>query len=247
MYNNKKIAVVMPAYNASKTLEKTVQEVKDQGIVDFIIVVDDASKDNTVDVARKIPEVEVIQHPQNRGYGGNQKTCYKTALERGADIIIMVHPDYQYTPQLIPAMASMIGNNLYDCVLASRILGGGSLKGGMPLWKHNANIFLTAFENVILHTYLTEYHSGFRAYSARLLKSIRFKENSDGFLFDTEIIVQLLLKKFRIEEIPIRTRYFPEASTVGFWCGVVYGLGIIRTMLKYILHAKGIIKFRQFT
>lgn len=239
-----KTIVVLPAYNAAGTLKMTLDDMP-KDIVDDIILVDDASSDDTVKVARSLG-MKMFVHKKNKGYGGNQKTCYAKALELGADIVVMVHPDYQYDPKVIPQLIEPIKKNEADAVFGSRMMKGGALEGGMPLWKHNANILLTALENVILHTYLTEYHSGFRAYSARLLKSVRFIDNSDGFVFDTEIIVQALLKRFKIEEIPIRTRYFPEASTVKFWQGVIYGLGIIKTMLKYTLHIKGIIKFRQF-
>ena len=246
MYNNRKIAVVMPAYNASKTLEKTVQEVKDQGIVDFIIVVDDASKDNTVEVARKIPGVEVIEHPQNRGYGGNQKTCYKTALERGADIIVMVHPDYQYTPQLIPAMATMIGNGLYHCVLASRILGGGSLKGGMPVWKYIANRALTWAENVLLGAKLSEYHTGYRAFSRTLIEKLPLEKNSDDFVFDNQMLAQILWNGTFIAEVSCPTKYFKEASSINFRRSCKYGFGCLWTALLYRLGKIGMVKPRLF-
>ena len=239
-----KTIVVLPAYNAAKTLKKTLDDIPKE-FVDDIILVDDASKDNTPQVARQLG-LKVFLHAKNTGYGSNQKTCYQKALELGADIVVMVHPDYQYDPKVIPQLLEPIKNGTADAVFGSRMMKGGALEGGMPLWKHNANILLTALENVVLHTYLTEYHSGFRAYSAKALKNIRFTDNSDGFVFDTEIIVQILLKGFKIDEVPIRTRYFPEASVVRFWQGVGYGLGILKTMLKYILHKKGIIKFKQF-
>lgn len=240
-----KTIVVLPAYNAAKTLKKTLDDIP-RDFVDDIMLVDDASRDNTAEAARQLG-LKVFVHDKNKGYGGNQKTCYRKALEAAADIVVMVHPDYQYDPKVIPQLIEPIKKGTADAVFGSRMMKGGALEGGMPLWKHNANILLTAFENVILHTYLTEYHSGFRAYSANLLESVRFMDNSDGFVFDTEIIVQALLKGFKIEEIPIRTRYFPDASTVGFWRGVVYGIGIIKTMAKYFLHTKEIIKFRQFS
>lgn len=236
---------VLPAYNAAKTLKITLDDIP-RGCVDDIILVDDASRDNTVEVAKRLG-LKVFVHRKNKGYGGNQKTCYKKALELGADIVVMVHPDYQYDPKMIPQLIEPIKNGSADAVFGSRMMKGGALEGGMPLWKHNANILLTAIENVVLHTYLTEYHSGFRAYSARLLRGIRFKDNSDGFVFDTEIIVQILLKGFKIDEIPIRTRYFSDASTVRFFQGCVYGLRVLKTMLKYILHTKNIIRFKQFT
>ena len=239
-----KTIVILPAYNAAKTLKITLDDIP-RDCVDDVMLVDDASKDNTVEVAKALG-LKVFVHKKNKGYGGNQKTCYTKALELGADIVVMVHPDYQYDPKVIPQLIEPIKRGEADAVFGSRMMKGGALEGGMPLWKHNANILLTALENVILHTYLTEYHSGFRAYSAKLLRNVRFMDNSDGFVFDTEIIVQALLKGFKIDEIPIRTRYFPEASTIGFQRSCVYGMGILKTMLKYILHTKGIIKFRQF-
>ncbi len=239
-----KTIVVLPAYNAANTLKITLDDIP-KDCIDDIILVDDASTDNTVEAARLLG-LKVFAHQKNKGYGGNQKTCYQKALESGADIVVMVHPDYQYDPKVIPQLIEPIIKGAADAVFGSRMMKGGALEGGMPLWKHNANILLTALENVVLHTYLTEYHSGFRAYSAKLLRAVRFMDNSDGFVFDTEIIVQLLLKGFKIEEIPIRTRYFPEASTVRFWQGMVYGFGIIKTMVKYILHTKGFARFKQF-
>ena len=235
-----KVIVVLPAYNAAKTLERTVADIP-KNVVDEIILVDDQSKDETVKIAKRIG-LTVYEHKKNLGYGGNQKTCYTKALEHGADIVIMVHPDYQYDPKIIPQLIEPIARGAADAVFGSRMMKGGALEGGMPVWKHNANILLTAFENVILETYLTEYHSGFRAYSARLLKRVNFKANSDGFIFDTEIIVQSLANRFKIEEVPIRTRYFEEASSIRLWPSIVYGVGIIRAMLSYVLHAKGILR-----
>lgn len=245
MYFGKKIVVVMPAYNAAKTVTMTVDEVLQQGIVDEIILVDDASKDNTVAIAKKL-DLTVFQHKKNRGYGANQKTCYEKALERGADIVVMCHPDYQYDPKIIPQLVEPILRGEADAVFGSRMMKGGALEGGMPLWKHNANILLTAFENVILGTYLTEYHSGFRAYSVKLLKRVNFKANSDGFIFDTEIIVQILANHLKIEEVPIRTRYFEEASSIRLWPSILYGLGIIRVMLDYIFYSKGWFTNKKF-
>jgi len=236
--------VVLPAYNAANTLSQTIKDIP-KDIVDEILLVDDASSDNTVEVARQLGLI-VFSHDRNKGYGANQKTCYSKALERGADIVVMVHPDYQYDPKAIPQMITPIQNGEADAVFGSRMLKGGALEGGMPLWKHNANIIMTAFANVILGTYLTEYHSGFRAYSAKLLRSIRFKDNSDSFVFDTEIIVQILLNYFKINEVPIRTRYFKEASVITIWDGFRYGLGIIKTLFKYLLHKHSFIKFKQF-
>lgn len=239
-----KVIIVLPAYNAQTTLERTVADIP-PGTADEVILVDDASRDETLEVARRLG-IPAIRHPRNRGYGANQKTCYREALRRGADIVVMLHPDYQYDPKLIPGLLEPILNGRADAVFGSRMMKGGALEGGMPLWKHNANILLTALENVVLSTYLTEYHSGFRSYTADLLRSIRLDLNSDGFYFDTEIIVQALVKGFRIEEIPIRTRYFEEASTISFWPSVGYGLGILKTLLKYLLHRKRIIRFAQF-
>ncbi|MDD5194878.1 MAG: methyltransferase domain-containing protein [Candidatus Omnitrophica bacterium] len=239
-----KTIAVLPAYNAAKTLELTVQDIP-KDIIDDVILVDDASQDGTVEVAQKIG-LKVFRHQKNSGYGANQKTCYRKALEMGAEIVVMVHPDYQYDPTVIPQLIAPIQKGLADAVFGSRMMKGGALEGGMPLWKHNANIILTALENVVLGTYLTEYHSGFRAYSAAYLNAINFMENSDGFLFDTEIIIQGLLHFFRIEEIPIRTRYFEEASSIKFFPSVIYGLGILKTLFKYILHTKEIFRFKQF-
>ena len=239
-----KTVVVLPAYNASKTLRATFNDIP-KDIIDDIILVDDNSKDNTVQIAKELG-IKVFVHKKNKGYGANQKTCYNKALEMGADIVVMVHPDYQYDPRAIVDLIAPIKNGQADAVFGSRMMKGGALMGGMPLWKHNANILLTALENVVLNTYLTEYHSGFRAYSARLLKTIRFNDNSDGFVFDTEIVIQALLHYFRIEEVPIRTRYFDEASTIKLWPSILYGLGILKTLFKYILHVHNIKRFKQF-
>jgi len=239
-----KTVVVLPAYNAEKTLQRTLEDIpKDK--VDDIILVDDVSKDKTVEVAKSLG-IKVHQHKRNKGYGGNQKTCYKLALEKGAEIVVMVHPDYQYDPSVIPNLIEPIERGEADAVFGSRMMKGGALEGGMPLWKHNVNILLTAWENVVLGTYLTEYHSGFRAYSADVLRTINFELDSNNFVFDTEIIVQILLHHFKIEEIPIKTRYFDEASKIKLLPSILYGLGIMWTMTKYVLHKKGIYKFRQF-
>lgn len=240
----KKTIVVLPAYNAARTLERTVSDIP-KDVVDEIILVDDCSKDDTVQIAKKLG-LTVYRHKKNTGYGGNQKTCYTKALEHGADIVVMCHPDYQYDPKIIPQLIAAIVRGEADAVFGSRMMKGGALEGGMPLWKHNANILLTAFENVMLGTYLTEFHSGFRAYSARLLRKVRFERNSDGFIFDTEIIVQSLVHHFKIDEVPIRTRYFEEASSIRLWPSILYGLGIIRTMLAYVLHSRGWLKIRKF-
>ena len=239
-----KTIVVLPAYNAAKTLRSTYQAIP-KDVVDEIILVDDCSEDTTVEIAERLG-LKVFVHDRNRGYGANQKTCYTKALEMGADVVVMVHPDYQYDPRVIPDLITPIKNRHADAVFGSRMMQGGALMGGMPPWKHNANIFLTAVENIILKTYLSEYHSGFRAYSAKLLKTVRFIDNSDGFIFDTEIIVQALAHYFKIIEIPISTRYFDEASTITLWPSILYGLGILKTLLKYVLHDHHIKLFKQF-
>ncbi|MBI3315844.1 MAG: glycosyltransferase, partial [Candidatus Omnitrophica bacterium] len=238
-----KVMAILPAYNAAKTLERTVQDIP-KDAVDEIILVDDASRDETVAIARRL-KLTVFRHAQNRGYGANQKTCYEKAIERGAGIVVMVHPDYQYDPRMIPQLIEPIRRGEADAVFGSRMMKGGALEGGMPLWKHNANILLTAFENVVLGTYLTEYHSGFRAYSAEALQRIRYRDNSDGFVFDTEIIVQLVANRMKIDEIPIRTRYFEEASSIKLWPSILYGLGILRVMLRTWLHSKGIFRDKK--
>jgi glycosyltransferase involved in cell wall biosynthesis len=225
----------MPAYNAEKTLVQTYQEIMAQEIVDTIILVDDASSDNTVAVAKELKYVQVIMHPQNMGYGANQKTCYKAALDAGGDIIIMVHPDYQYTPKLIPAMASLIGNGLYSCVLGSRILGGYAVRDGMPIWKYIANRFLTLFENIVMQAKLSEYHTGYRAFSRHLLESINLTGNSDDFVFDNQMLAQILWKGFTVAEITCPTKYFPEASSINFAWSVRYGFGCISTAIQFRL------------
>ncbi|HSH94932.1 MAG TPA: glycosyltransferase family 2 protein [Roseimicrobium sp.] len=235
MYKGKKVVVVMPAYNAAKTLEKTYEEVMDQGVVDLVIVVDDASRDETSKIAKTLPKTQVITHPKNRGYGGNQKTCYKTALDAGANIVIMVHPDYQYTPLLIPAMASMIGNGLYSCVLGSRILGGHALKGGMPMWKYIANRFLTFAENVMLGAKLSEYHTGYRAFSRELLEKLALEHNDDDFVFDNQMLAQIVWHGYIIAEVSCPTKYFPEASSINFQRSVKYGFGCLSTGSEFLL------------
>ena len=239
-----KVIVVLPAYNAARTLPQTVEDIP-KDVVDEIILVDDASQDRTVEIAKRLGLI-VFRHNKNKGYGANQKTCYTKALERGADIVVMVHPDYQYDPKAIQEMLVPIQAGRADAVFGSRMLKRGALEGGMPLWKHNANIIFTAFANVILGTYLTEYHSGFRAYSANLLRSVRFMDNSDSFIFDTEIIIQILVHYFKIEEVPIRTRYFEEASVISLWAGFWYGLNIFKVLFKYMLHKSNIIRCKQF-
>jgi glycosyltransferase involved in cell wall biosynthesis len=240
MYFGKKIVVVMPAYNAAKTVTMTVDEVLQQQIVDEIILVDDRSRDDTVKVASSLLGVRVHVHEKNTGYGGNQKTCYRLAIEAGADIVIMVHPDYQYTPKLIPAMASIIANDLHPCVLASRILGGYSLQGGMPGWKYVANRFLTAAENLLLGAKLSEYHTGYRAFSRELLQKIDLAHNSDDFVFDNEMLAQILWHGFTIAEVSCPTKYFKEASSINFRRSVKYGFGCLNVGLKFRLAKMGL-------
>lgn len=235
MFANKKIIVVMPAYNAQSTLRQTHQEVMDQGIVDRVIVVDDASSDQTAAVARTLPHTQVHIHERNQGYGGNQKTCYRLALEEGADIVIMVHPDYQYTPMLIPAMASLIANGLYHCVLGSRILGGYALRGGMPLWRYVANRFLTAAENLLMGSKLSEYHTGYRAFSRQLLEQLPLEADSDDFVFDNQMLAQILWLGYQVAEISCPTNYFAEASSINFARSCRYGFGCLGTAMLFRL------------
>ena len=237
MLLGKKIVVVMPAYNAELTLRRTYDEVMGQGVVDEVIVVDDSSRDATVAVARTLPHARVAVHPQNRGYGGNQKTCYRLARDAGADVIIMVHPDYQYTPRLIPAMASLVAGGLYGCVLGSRILGGGALAGGMPWWKYVANRALTAAENLLLGAKLSEYHTGYRAFSRDLIERLPLEANSDDFLFDNQMLAQIHWTGCTIAEITCPTKYFPEASSINFRRSVKYGIGCIATGIAFRLAA----------
>lgn len=236
MFNGKKVVVVMPAYNAEKTLLKTYNEVIAQPFVDLVIVVDDASGDDTYEIARKLDRVIAYRKDKNSGYGGNQKQCYKIALEEGADIVIMVHPDYQYTPMLIPAMASMIGNGLYHCVLGSRILGGYALKGGMPLYKYISNRFLTLAENLMLGQQLSEYHTGYRAFSKELLATLNFEHNSDDFIFDNEMLAQIAWTGAVIAEVSCPTKYFEEASSICFSRSLRYGFGCMWVSLRYFLN-----------
>jgi len=235
MHQGKKVVVIMPAFNAELTLRKTYEEVVAHECVDEVILVDDASTDATSQVAREIEKLKFMAHPQNLGYGGNQKTCYRLALEEGADIVVMVHPDYQYTPKLIPTMVGMVGSGLYPCVLASRILGGGALKGGMPLWKYVANRGLTFVQNLLLGAKLSEYHTGYRAFSRELLESIPLEKNSDDFVFDGQMLAQILWWGFSIGEVSCPTKYFPEASSINFQRSVTYGLGCLRTALLFRL------------
>lgn len=233
MLNEKKVVVVMPAYNAEKTLRITYDEVMAQGIVDLVIIVDDASSDRTHEIAETFAHVIVLRHDRNKGYGANQKTCYRAALDEEGEIVIMIHPDYQYTPRLIPAIAAMIGSGLYDCVLGSRILGGYALKGGMPLWRYISNRFLTLFENILIGAKLSEYHTGYRAYSRRLLERIPFMQNSDDFIFDNQILAQILWQGYLVAEISCPTHYFAGASSINFFRSVRYGLGCLATALSF--------------
>ena len=234
----------MPAYNAAKTLEKTLDDIPRDSI-DGIILTDDASQDDTVGIAKRLG-LKVIVHEVNKGYGANQKTCYREALKLGADIMIMVHPDHQYDPTVIPQLVEPLLKGECDAVFGSRMLGGRPLEGGMPKWKYLANIFLTAVENATFYMYLTEYHSGLRAYSRKYLETVKLELNSNDFVFDSEIIAQGVIHNMRIREIPIQTRYFPEASQIGFWRSVVYGMSILKTLIKYKLHKKGIKRFKMF-
>jgi len=246
MYKGKKVVVVMPAYNAARTLKQTYDEVCAQEIVDLIILVDDASRDNTVHLARSLEKIQVHVHDTNKGYGANQKTCYRLALEAGGDIIIMIHPDYQYTPKLIPAMVSIISNGLHPCVLGSRILGGYALRGGMPVWKYVANRFLTLTENLLLGVKLSEYHTGYRAFSREILEQLCLNENSDDFVFDNQMLAQILWHGFTIAEVSCPTRYFAEASSINLRRSVRYGFGCLATALRYRLAKWALMECRLF-
>ena len=241
MYKDKKVVVVMPAYNAARTLEKTYREVP-RDLVDEVVLCDDASKDETSALATKLGVDHVITHPSNRGYGGNQKSLYNRALDVGADIVIMVHPDYQYTPKLIPTMCNIIGEGLYPVVLASRILGKGALKGGMPLYKYVANRFLTAVQNLLVNYKLSEYHTGYRAFSREVLETIAFDANDDDFVFDNEMLSQIIYHGFDIAEVTCPTKYFEEASSINFARSSKYGLGVLRVSLQHRLAKWGLIE-----
>src|ERR1700734_3234434 len=243
MINGKRIAVVMPAYNAEKTLERTVQELSD--VVDIKILVDDSSKDQTAALSRKLGILTFV-HDANYGYGRNQQTCYREALAAGADVVVMVHPDYQYTPSLVPAMAGMVASGIYDMVLASRILGGGALKGGMPRYKYIANRLLTAFQNLFLGVKLSEYHTGFRAFSRELLQTLPIHENSYDFVFDNQMIAQAVMFGFSIGEISCPTKYFEEASSINFKRSVQYGLGVLSTTIGFVTHKLRITRSPRF-
>lgn len=239
MINNRNVMVVLPAHNAATTLQRTIAEIP-MSVVDQLLLVDDASQDNTAEIARQ-QGIPYIVHPRNRGYGGNQKTCYAEALRRGADIVIMLHPDYQYTPRLIGAMAWLVGSGEFDVVLGSRILGTtGAVKGGMPLYKYVANRFLTLAENILLGAKLSEYHTGYRAFSREVLETLPLEENSDDFVFDNQMLVQAVAFGFRIGEISCPTKYFPEASSINFRRSVIYGLGVMATAVSYRLHRWGL-------
>jgi glycosyltransferase involved in cell wall biosynthesis len=246
VYQNKKIVVVMPAYNAAKTLVQTYEEVMAQRIVDLVIVVDDASRDETTAIARKLPNVEVFTHPENLGYGGNQKSCYRLALDARADIVIMVHPDYQYTPRLIPAMVSIIASGVHPCVLGSRILGGYAVKGGMPWWKYVSNRFLTLVENILLGAKLSEYHTGYRAFSREILEKLPLEENSNDFVFDNQMLAQVLWFGYTIGEVSCPTRYFPEASSINFRRSVKYGFGCLATGMEFRLARMKLLRSKKF-
>ncbi len=245
MLNGKKIIVVLPAYRAALTLERTYREIP-MDIVDEVVLVDDKSPDNTVEVARALGIRHIVIHTENRGYGGNQKSCYAKALELGADIVIMVHPDYQYTPQLILPMCSVIANGVYPVVFASRILGNGALRGGMPLYKYVFNRCLTLFENILLGQKLSEYHTGYRAFSADVIRALDFTHNSDDFVFDNEMISQIFMAGFEIAEVTCPTKYFEEASSINFSRSATYGLGVLRVSITHRLHKWGIIRSKLY-
>jgi len=243
MYRGKKVAVVMPAFNAGLTLEQSFNEVP-HDIADEIILVDDASSDNTAALAAALGIKHIIKHQTNTGYGGNQKTCYTKALELNCDIIVMLHPDYQYTPLLITAMVSIIANGVYPVVFGSRILGKGALKGGMPLYKYISNRFLTLVQNFLMNQKLSEYHTGYRAYSSEVLRNIRYSRNSDDFIFDNQVIAQIFSKGYEIAEITCPTKYFSEASSIKFSRSIKYGFGVLTVSLRYFLHKTGLVKWK---
>jgi len=245
MLKNRKIIVVFPAFNASKTLTQTYNEIPFD-IVDEVLLVDDASRDNTVEVAKQLGIHHIIHHTKNTGYGGNQKSCYKAALEFGADIVIMVHPDYQYTPKLIPSMAYLIANDVYDVVLGSRILGNGALKGGMPLYKYISNRFLTLFQNFLIGAKLSEYHTGYRAFSRKVLETINYPANSDDFVFDNQMLSQILYHGFEIAEITCPTKYFKEASSINLKRSLKYGLGVMQTSFRHAFQKSGIAHYEIY-
>ncbi len=243
MYNNKKVVVVLPAYNAALTMEKTIAEIPFD-VVDDLVLVDDNSTDNSIEVAKKLGIKNIVRHTENRGYGGNQKSCYDKALELNADIVIMLHPDYQYTPKLLLAMISVIGNDLYKVVFGSRILGKGALKGGMPMYKYIANRFLTLFQNILMNQKLSEYHTGYRAYHKDVLQKIDYHRNSDDFIFDNEMIAEIFYNDFEIAEITCPTKYFEEASSINLKRSITYGLGVLKVSVLYFLTKTKIYKWK---
>ena len=245
MINNHKIVVVLPAYNAEKTLRITYEEIP-ADIVDEIVLVDDASHDNTILVAKELGIKHIIIHEDNQGYGGNQKSCYNKAIELGADIVVMLHPDYQYTPKLIPAMTSILSSGLYSVVYASRILGKGALKGGMPLYKYISNRILTYIQNTLMHQKLSEYHTGYRAFKTEVLKKIHYQSNSDDFVFDNQITAQIFYAGYEIAEITCPTKYFEEASSINFKRSIKYGIGVLGVSISYFLQKIGLGKFKIF-
>jgi glycosyltransferase involved in cell wall biosynthesis len=245
MLNGKKIVVVLPAYNAALTLERTYNEIPFD-MVDEVVLVDDHSKDDTSEVGRRLGIKHIVRHEKNKGYGGNQKTCYTKALELGADIVIMLHPDYQYTPKLIPSMCYVIANDLYPVVLGSRILGKGALNGGMPMYKYIFNRFLTLFENVLIGQKLSEYHTGYRAFSGEVLRNINFQANNDDFVFDNEMLSQIFMKGYEIAEITCPTKYFEEASSINFSRSMKYGRGVLRVSLQHRLHKWKMAKYKIY-
>lgn len=245
MINGKKVVVVLPAYNAAKTLEITYQEI-DFSIVDEVILVDDNSKDETIEEAHRLGIDHIIKHEQNKGYGGNQKTCYNKALELGADIVIMLHPDYQYTPKLIPSMSHLIANDLYHVVLGSRILGKGALAGGMPWYKYVANRLLTLFQNISMNAKLSEYHTGYRAFSREVLETVNYNANSDNFVFDNQMLAQIWFAGYEIAEITCPTKYFDDASSINIKNSSIYGMGVLKTSIQYRLQKWGIANFPIF-
>jgi glycosyltransferase involved in cell wall biosynthesis len=246
MFGNLKVIVVMPAFNAARTLLQTHAEVLAQGVVDQVIVVDDASSDQTTSIACTLPQTIVHTHVKNLGYGGNQKSCYRLALENGADIVIMVHPDYQYTPKLIPAMTCMIGNGLYPCVIGSRILSGNAVRQGMPLWKYVSNRALTLFENAVMRAKLSEYHTGYRAFSRKLLELLPLAENSDDFVFDNQMLAQVLFTGHTVAEVSCPTKYFAEASSINLPRSIRYGIGCVLTAIEYRLARWGVVRSKRF-
>ncbi len=245
MLNSKKIVVVMPAYNAEKTLINTWNEIPFD-LVDEVILVDDCSNDNTVEVAGKLGIQHIIRHDFNKGYGGNQKTCYQKALEINADIIVMLHPDYQYTPKLIPSMVYLLASGLFEVAMGSRILGKGALDGGMPCYKYVSNRFLTFTQNLLIGQKLSEYHTGYRAYTANVLRNINFMENDDDFIFDNQVLSQIFMKGYQIAEITCPTKYFPEASSINLSRSTQYGLGVLNVSIRHFLHKHKILKWRIY-